>query len=157
MPGADTWSARASLTVDIGGVLPYLNARFGTADYDHRAGVLVWKDKGRSFAFRRREIKAAPAGDREEGRKLIEEAVALVNDTWAKRDGLAADFTKRTVPDLMRVYRLLPGTNCRECGFPTCIAFAAALREGKTTLSRCVRLNLPEHAERRIELEGLFK
>jgi ArsR family metal-binding transcriptional regulator len=151
-PGADTWSARACLRVDIGGVLPYLNARIDNADYDHHAGVLIWKNKGRSFAFRTREIKASPAGDREEGRKLIEEAVALVNDTWAERDRIEADFTKRTAPNLMQVYRLMPGTNCRECGFPTCMAFAAALLEGKTELSRCEALNLPEYAEK---LSGL--
>jgi ArsR family metal-binding transcriptional regulator len=151
-PGADTWSARASLSVDIGGVFPYLNARFKTAEYDHRAGILIWKDKGRSFAFRPREIKAAPASDREEARRLIEEAAALVNETWAKRDTIEADYTKRTVPDLMSVYRLLPRNNCGECGFPACMGFAAALREGKTELSRCAVLNLPEHEEKRTAL-----
>ena len=151
-PGADTWSARASLSVDINGVLPYFNARFKTAEYDHRAGILIWKDKGHSFAFRTREISATPAGDREEARQLIEEAVALVNETWATRDLIGADYTKRTVPDLMSVYRLLPRTNCGKCGFPACMAFAAALRKGKTELSRCTDLNLPEHAEKRTSL-----
>jgi ArsR family metal-binding transcriptional regulator len=155
-PGADTWSARASLPVDISGVLPYLNARLKTADYDHRAGILIWKEKNRSYAFRPREINAAPAGDREEARQLIEEAVALVNDTWAKRDSIEADFTKRTVPDLMRVYRSLPRTNCGECGFSTCMAFAAVLREGKSELSRCTVLDLPEHAEKQTALRGML-
>jgi ArsR family metal-binding transcriptional regulator len=151
-PGADTWSARASLSVDIGDVLPYLNARLKTAEYDHRAGILIWKDKGRSFAFRSRDIKAAPASDREEARQLIEEAVALVYETWTKRNTIGADYTKRSVPDLMSVYRLLPRTNCGGCGFPACMAFAAALREGKTELSLCTVLNLPEHAEKRAAL-----
>jgi len=41
------------------------------------------------------------------------------------------------------ILRLLPGTNCRECGFATCLAFAAALSRGHTAVSRCPHLADP--------------
>ncbi len=35
------------------------------------------------------------------------------------------------------VYKLLPKTNGRECGFPTCLAFAMQLAAGKVAIDRC--------------------
>ncbi|MDP3050088.1 MAG: (Fe-S)-binding protein, partial [Eubacteriales bacterium] len=35
------------------------------------------------------------------------------------------------------MFKLLPKTNCRECGFATCLAFAMALAVGKTSLDDC--------------------
>lgn len=35
------------------------------------------------------------------------------------------------------IYKLLPKTNCKKCGFSTCLAFAMALAQKKTTLDKC--------------------
>jgi acetyl-CoA decarbonylase/synthase complex subunit gamma len=35
------------------------------------------------------------------------------------------------------IYKLLPKTNCKECGFPTCLAFAMQLAAGKATIGQC--------------------
>ncbi len=35
------------------------------------------------------------------------------------------------------IYKLLPKTNCKECGKPTCLAFAMALAQKKAELSQC--------------------
>jgi acetyl-CoA decarbonylase/synthase complex subunit gamma len=35
------------------------------------------------------------------------------------------------------IYKLLPKTNCKECGFPTCLAFAMQIAAKKATLSKC--------------------
>ena len=40
----------------------------------------------------------------------------------------------------MDVFKLLEKTNCRECGAPTCLAFAAAVYKGERELGRCPRL-----------------
>jgi len=37
----------------------------------------------------------------------------------------------------IEIFKLLPKTNCKECGFPTCLAFAMALASGKTELDKC--------------------
>jgi ArsR family metal-binding transcriptional regulator len=155
-PGAPTWSARAALGREIDEVLPYLNAMLEGADYDHGAKILIWKNEGRSFAFRSREIKAAPAHDREEAEGLIERAVDLVNDTWRERELLAPRYEPRAKVNLMQVYRLLPRTNCGECGCSTCMAFAAALLEGGTTLDCCPVVQRRENEETLTALHGLF-
>lgn len=37
----------------------------------------------------------------------------------------------------LQIFKLLPKTNCKECGFPTCMAFAMQLAAGKSELDEC--------------------
>jgi acetyl-CoA decarbonylase/synthase complex subunit gamma len=37
----------------------------------------------------------------------------------------------------IEIFKMLPKTNCKECGLPTCLAFAMALASGKAELAAC--------------------
>ena len=37
----------------------------------------------------------------------------------------------------LEIYKLLPRTNCKDCGVPTCLAFAMQLAQKKTSLDKC--------------------
>ena len=37
----------------------------------------------------------------------------------------------------IQIYKFLPKTNCKECGFPTCLAFAMKLAAAGVELSAC--------------------
>jgi acetyl-CoA decarbonylase/synthase, CODH/ACS complex subunit gamma len=37
----------------------------------------------------------------------------------------------------IEIFKMLAKTNCKECGFPTCLAFAMALASGKAELDKC--------------------
>ena len=37
----------------------------------------------------------------------------------------------------IQIYKFLPKTNCKKCGFPTCLAFAMKLASGQAELSKC--------------------
>jgi acetyl-CoA decarbonylase/synthase complex subunit gamma len=41
----------------------------------------------------------------------------------------------------IQIFKLLPKTNCADCGFPTCLAFAMALAAGKAELEKCPTLS----------------
>ncbi len=41
----------------------------------------------------------------------------------------------------IEIFKLLPKTNCGECGVPTCLAFAMNLAAGKAELARCTKLS----------------
>jgi len=144
IPGADKWSAKAHLHDNISEVLPYLNAELEGADYDQKAHVLIWEAGGKKYAFRPLEIAAAPVQDREEGHKLIRYLVDIVNNIWEKRHDISPRFEQRKVPNVMEIYSLLPKTNCKECGYITCMAYAGDLRKAKTTLSKCPYLKKKE-------------
>jgi hypothetical protein len=51
------------------------------------------------------------------------------------------------------ILKILPKTNCRECGSPTCLAFAAAVTKSQKQLADCPHLdsNIVEQAEVNVE------
>ncbi|MEW6555780.1 MAG: acetyl-CoA decarbonylase/synthase complex subunit gamma [Elusimicrobiota bacterium] len=51
------------------------------------------------------------------------------------------------------IYKHLPKTNCKKCGFPTCLAFAMALAGKKTTLDKCP--DVTEQAKQLLESASL--
>jgi len=61
------------------------------------------------------------------------------------------------------IYKLLPKTNCRECGFPTCLAFAMQLAKKAVVLEKCPYLSneakavLEESSLAPIRLVGIGK
>lgn len=51
------------------------------------------------------------------------------------------------------IYKLLPKTNCRACGFATCLAFAMAIAKKATTIDKCPYLS--EEAKKVLEASSL--
>ncbi|MFA5451748.1 MAG: acetyl-CoA decarbonylase/synthase complex subunit gamma [Dehalococcoidales bacterium] len=49
----------------------------------------------------------------------------------------------------IEIFKLLPKTNCGDCGVPTCLAFAMSIAAGKSELDKCPHLS----SEVRIKLE----
>ena len=37
----------------------------------------------------------------------------------------------------LQIFKLLPNTNCKKCGYPTCLAFAMKLAAGRESLEKC--------------------
>lgn len=56
----------------------------------------------------------------------------------------------------LQVYKYLPGTNCRECGASSCMAFASALIERKKKIRDCPPLMKEEYSEKRKKLLELL-
>jgi len=154
-PGAETWSAIARLKVDIGDVLPYLNATLRGAVYTRAAKALTWKKGGRSTAFHPYKIAAANLEDRAEAEKVIRGLIKLVNRTWERRDEIQPDFETHRRPTPMALFKLLPGTNCGQCGQPTCFTYALKLVAGQRELEDCPPLLKPEFAEQLAQLRAL--
>ena len=155
-PGAETWSAVARLKVDISEVLPYLNATLRGAVYNHAAKALTWKKGGRTIAFHPYEIAAANLEDRAEAERVIQGMIKTVNRTWERRDEIEPDFETHQRPAPMAVFKLLPGTNCRECGQPTCFTFALKVVAGQQKLEDCPPLLEPEYAEQLAQLQAMM-
>jgi ArsR family metal-binding transcriptional regulator len=154
-PGAKKWSAVARLKVDISKVLPYLNATLRGAVYHHVAKALTWKKGGRNIAFHSYEIAAANLEDRAEAERIIKGLIKTVNRTWARRSEIEPNFEIHQRPDPMAVFKLLPGTNCRECGQPTCFNFALKLVAGQRKPEDCPPILRPKFADQLVELQSM--
>lgn len=153
-PGAAFWSAKAHIGDDLTDLLPYLNAEFPKARYfpDSKAIVLDYETK--KCSFRPHEISAAPFDDREQAAEFVDRLVELVNNIWGRRDQIKPNFAYREPPRTIEILKLLPGTNCKECGYLTCMAFANELREGREYPSKCTQLS-EEKREKLLRLLNL--
>lgn len=155
-PGTERFSARARLLGDISEVLPYLNATLRGAVYAEAAAVLTWKNGGHHIAFRAYEIATSNVEDRDAAIKELEGLVDLVNRTWERRAEITPYYATRQRPTAMAVYKLLPGTNCRQCGQPSCWNFALKLAAAQVELVGCQPLYEMANAERLEALEALL-
>jgi ArsR family metal-binding transcriptional regulator len=142
-PGSASYRVVVEFENDISEVLPYLNAELEQpTDYRHKEGVLLWKYRDKAYAFRPKEIAITPVLDNDEGQKLAENIIETVNNIWERRDKITPSFEgKKPVPRLFDILKLLPGSNCKQCGFPTCMAFAAELRMDFSKSSLCPDLS----------------
>jgi len=156
-PGAERFNAIARLTTDISQVLPYLNATWKGAIYDHANRYLTWRTGGRAITVRPYEIAVSNLEDREEATTFIKRLVGMINRTWDQRDEIEPSTAKRERLTALAVYKLLPGGNCKECGEPTCFIFASKLVAGQVTVEQCTPLFTEEHQEKREQLLALIQ
>ena len=154
-PGAERYAVRGRLTADISEVLPYLNATLRGAIYYPGAKALTWKGAGHSLAFHAYEVAVSNIEDRSNAEEKLKEAVALVNRTWEHRAEITPDMSTRQRPTAMAVYKLLPRTNCKKCGEPTCFTFAGKLVGAHRILADCPPLAETQYEQQRTALEAI--
>lgn len=154
-PGAERYAARARFAADISEVLPYLNATLRGAVYLPEALALTWKKGGHNVAFHAHEIATSNVEDREGAKKELQGLIDLVNRTWERRGELTPNFETRPRPTSMAIYKLLPQTNCRDCGEPTCYTFALKLAAGQRELDECPVMFQKSYADKLAGMQQL--
>lgn len=155
-PGSGRYGVRVILPVDISTSFPYLNAVLNDTLYDHENSILIGTNNRRRYACRPHEIQAGMVKDPSEAPKIADEVVELVNRVWMKREHIAPSLKERKLPTVYDIYKLLPGTNCKECGYPTCLACAVDIRNGVISLEGCPLLAKPEYKQNREQIRTLF-
>lgn len=156
-PGAERWSARAALDDDIGEVLPYLNATIRNAIYNPAARALTWRMGGHTIAVRPREIAISNLVDKDAAEVEMQRVVGLINRTWERRAEITPSTETRQRLKPMDVYKLLPATNCKVCGQPTCFTFALKLVAGEVELEQCAPLFTDAYRDKRDKLSALLE
>ena len=154
-PGAERFSAIARLAVDISEVLPYLNATLKGAIYSPEAEALTWVRGGRMVAYSAYQIAVSNLEDREEAVKVLESEIERVNRTWQQRDEITPSAHVRKRPAPLALYKLLPQTNCKQCGEPTCYVFATKLAAGQHQLADCSQMREPGYIDNFTSLQEL--
>jgi len=154
---AQTVNAIAEFSQDISVVFPYLNAIIDGATYLPDSKILRFSKEGKVVNLYPHMIAIAKLKDREEAKQVIESIRQLINETYARRDEISPRYESRSQPKVRDILSLLPGTNCKQCGLPTCFAFATKLLKGQTEVTRCPAMHTDEYATRRQELTELLE
>ncbi|MEW5800693.1 MAG: (Fe-S)-binding protein [bacterium] len=150
--GSQQWVAKFRLDTDVSELFPYINAvirqrsdshPFKNVRYFDKPHYIIFLLDGYHCALYPDRAITAPFHDRDEAVGFIQKLMDFLNDLFVKKDSIEPDYTKYQPPPVLEIYKQLPRTNCRECGFASCMAFAAALSSGQTDYNAC-----PAMAER---------
>ena len=149
--------ATAELSNDISKVFPYLNAVVKNAVYTPEARNLNFKMDTGAISLTPREMSVGQVICEEDGIKLLDYVKKLINDTWERRANITPVYERKEEIKAKDILDYLPKTNCRDCGLPTCFAFAVALLKGQKRLSDCSALSKPEFAQDKQALARLLQ
>jgi ArsR family metal-binding transcriptional regulator len=150
--------AIATFQADISPSFPYVNAELGGWDYDQTNQVLLLKlSDGKWITLHPQKIAIRGARDMEEAQSLLAWIQAQINDIYERRKTITPRYVSQAGLKIMEILKLLPMTNCKMCGYATCMAYAAALREGEVSLGACKPFWEEKYRKKRENLEAYLQ
>ncbi len=150
--------AIATFQADISPSFPYVNAELGGWDYNQTNQVLMLKlSDGKWITLHPHKIAIRGARDIEECQALLEWIKGQINELYERRETITPRYVSQAGLKIMEILRLLPLTNCKVCGYATCMAYAAALREGEISLNDCPSLCEEKYQEKREKLQAYLE
>ena len=139
-PSFESVHCIARLNEDVGAVLPYLNAVLGGAQYFKDPPEVMFRHHGKIIKVGAGEIAVNALKDEDEADRILQWMKTEINQAWENRAAITPCFTGKTKPKVIEILRLLPKTNCKKCGRPTCMVFAAQAMEGGRGAEHCPEL-----------------
>ena len=153
---AQTVNAIAEFSDDISEVMPYLNTIVEGCTYFPKDNILRFNQQGKVINLYPKMIAVAKLKDRREAEQVVASLKELINDTYSKKSEIKPSYEGANELKVRDIYNLLPGTNCKQCGLPTCFAFAAKLIKKGIDINKCVPLYSSKYDEKRGRLLDLL-
>ena len=147
--GSCFWGASFRLDGDVRVLFPYINAICGDARYALRPHCIQFDHEGVRCTLYPKDAVAAPFDDRDHAYRFIEGLILFLNDLSHRRAELTPNhaLARRTV-SVLDILKSLPRSNCGACGYPTCMAFAAALNMAQAVPDDCPEFAQPLYASK---------
>jgi len=133
-------NCNAHLEEDVSEVIPYLNTVLGGTGFTQSPLSVMFKIHGRLIAVHPDRISINALKDEGEARKIMEWMKNEINDAWENRQEITPTYGVAKKPEIMEVLKLLPKTNCKECGQPTCLVFSTLVIQGAKGAEDCLPL-----------------
>jgi len=139
----------AHISGDLTAAFPYANAVSPDAFYNVKAHTFTISEAHRIVTLHPRRIAMAKADNIVDAWRLLEALRIRFNDCWKRRSEIVPSLALRTRPPALEIYYRLPKLNCRQCGEPTCMAFAMKLWSGRAKLAECRPVFEADHIQLR--------
>ena len=155
-PEAQTVQCIARLEQNIADVIPYLNAVLGGFSFTREPVSVTFRSQGKLISVHADHIAINANRDAEEAEKILQWLKREINDAWERREQITPSYEAAPRPRVIDILKLLPKTNCKKCGQPTCIVFASLAVEGGKGADDCPALE-PHKKEKLREHLGQFR
>ncbi len=144
------YGAKFRVERDLSPLFPYINAVADHAHYYEKPVYIKFVFAERLCAFYSMDGAFAPVSDMAEAMEFLPKLLEFLVDISARTSEIVPNHKKFKPSSALDIYRLLPGSNCRKCGYTTCMAYAAALSRQRALISGC------PHMARPIEEKAIF-
>jgi len=139
----------AYLDKDVSEVMPYMNTLLKNGIYNHIGRTLTIRKEGRLITLHSNKIAAGKVLGEKDAVEIIEWLRELINYCHENKDKIEPNYDRRHKLTALDIYKLLPATNCKECGELTCLAFAMKLSNEEVDVMKCKTLFYGEYTEKR--------
>jgi ArsR family metal-binding transcriptional regulator len=139
----------AEVSDEIHEVFPYLNAVIKGCIYNHPALTLTIRNEEKLITLHANHVTMTLIEDEKEAQEILDWLRNLINETYQNRDQIEPNYSEGDQLKPSDIQKLLPGTNCKECGFRSCLAFAFKLVDQKIEVVKCLPLFSDEYNEKR--------
>jgi ArsR family metal-binding transcriptional regulator len=147
----------AEIAGEIHEAFPYLNATLKGCIYNHPALTLTIKKDGKLFTLHARHITLAKIEDEKEAEEILAWLKNLINETYEKRDQIEPNYSMAAELKALDIFKLLPGTNCKKCEEPSCLAFAVKVVGRDIEITKCDPLFSEKYQDKRKVLFDLLQ
>jgi DNA-binding CsgD family transcriptional regulator/ArsR family metal-binding transcriptional regulator len=142
-PGAKIWSASFRLDQEVRHLFPYINASLDDALYYERPEHVRFTFNGYRCFLYPDLVAAHFFKSKAAAREFIAGFIDFLNGVEDQKKNIKPNYDRIKPIPIIDILKILPKTNCRECGYLTCMAFAAAVMKGKSGIDKCPGLALP--------------
>lgn len=137
-------------------LLPYLNRELEDAYYRPQGNTLTFKKGIVGFTLIDNQINITKFLNNTELHELLDWVKDFINDVHQRKGTIEPNYEEKTVMPVLDIFKLLPKTNCKKCGEPTCMAFAAKLNKIEGKVDECPTLNEDAYQESKRILSEAF-
>ena len=142
-----TWGLTLELKRDVRMLFPFINAVFKGARYsDGPEHIRFFFDKA-ACTLHPLELAAAPFQSREQAMRFMARLSSQLNRLHRDCLNIEPNYRRHRSSSVLDMLRLLPRSNCRVCGYATCLAFASALTVSRAAPWSCPYLMRPSSRE----------
>lgn len=156
LPNSVQVTADIQFDEDLTELLPYLNAELGPCVYEQDVPFLRFRKNEKLFAIYPKRIGIAGLRDEDEAKEVFEWLRNEINSVAQRKHQIQPSTRSLSELKPLDIFKLLPRTNCGECGRSTCMAFAAAVASGEGAPEQCPALADTQFAGQRSQLLRLL-
>lgn len=146
-----SYSAKFVLDHEISGLFPHINATIEDAEYFKNPEYIKFTYKDHLCILHPKEGLFTPIENKSEAIDYLQLLLEFISSLELHGREIEPDFRRNEPVSPLDIYSLLPGSNCKKCGYNTCLAYAAALSRQYTSLTKCSFLAAP------VEEKSIFR
>ncbi len=124
-------------------LFPYINAMARHCEFHKHFRLLRFKFEGSHCVLYPKKCIISPLRDQEHARTFVDNLMGFLNDILEKKDEIPPKSRHFEQVPVTEIIKILPGTNCGECGLKTCMAFAAMLSKQRVHPRDCPYMAQP--------------